>query len=206
VASIGLLHSRSSDLVAYRESLDQAALQALHDERFATPQARSVQQDFVRAEVTDDVARTLAIFNALLVQWRQAVAETGAEFHVVLLPTGQEDRFRDVIPRDFSVLSLRELMSAADADFRWEDVTFQHDGHWAELGNMLAASVLYPFTAQALGHRVLPPDALAEALRAYYSAFAGGWLPRGMEPLPCEDETLAPIRQKYLALELSASH
>ena len=198
-----LLYSRTGDVDVYRLAMEQAALRARQQQRFHSEQADLIQRSFVAEKPNAELEHVLQVFVSLLQEWRDEVQANGARFHVVLLPTGREELFRDIIPPDIDVVGLLELFEGTVDGFRWAEITFANDGHWAEEGNRLAALHLYRYIAEESGLPVMSEGALEEALHTYYSAFPGGWLPdSSTRPVRTPDAGAAEaIRSKYTALE-----
>jgi lysophospholipase L1-like esterase len=178
----GGLAEQTAMMEALRERAVQVQEQGLGDER---------------------LDRSVRIFRRLLQEWRRDVESHGGRFHVVLLPKEEEARLRGLIDRDFDVIDLYELFRERVENYAWEDITFVHDGHWAEEGNRLAAMALYRRMADELGLPDLSDPELERALQVYYAAFSYGWQPASGGSLSdVPQEELRAIRGKYAALEM----
>ncbi|MEN8132614.1 MAG: SGNH/GDSL hydrolase family protein [Pseudomonadota bacterium] len=204
-----LIHSREGGLDRYNRLLREKAMKRAkraHKERFESPVAYEIQEQFLEQEENVELARVIVIFQALLFEWKQQVEANGGAFHIVLLPTGREELFKEIIGDDYDVISLYERFVRSDEAFTWESIRFKNDGHWAEEGNMLAAAHLYKYLEEKIGLSPLPIESLWSRLYTYYSAFDFGWMPSKSAKL----EELAPavlsdIRNKYISLEIAAS-
>jgi hypothetical protein len=197
-----VLYARTDDVDVYRVAMEQVAMRAQQQERFHSPQAEQIERSFVEEESSAELTEVVRIFVSLLHEWRDAVQADGGQLHVVLLPTGREELFRDIIPSDIPVISLYELFESSSDAYRWSDITFRNDGHWAERGNMLAALHLYRYVEKGTGLPLMPEKLLRDALRTYYAAFPDGWMPDELgAPTSAELEAALMIRAKYLALE-----
>lgn len=132
-------------------------------------------------------ANALPAFESILRRWRGDVEANGGEFHIVLLPTPDGDKwFRQLeSPSSWNVVDLGRCFHEAIPDFRYEDWRFANDRHWNEAANMVAARCLYRDLEGMLGVPERSDLALTSALHAYYHAFQdrdrfggeAGWTP-----------------------------
>ena len=158
--------------------------------------------------------RGYALFRQLLRRFKEAVEGNGASFHLVWLPMeNHASSGVAAIVREEGVdaFSLRDCFGERDpahlrtpwpaSPYRFEN---DRDRHWNEAGNRLAAVCLHRFLAGRLGLPSLSEEAVAQALRRYYSAFEAPGSARGL-PLAGKAQpaspTTAAIRRKYGVLE-----
>ncbi len=182
----------------------EAYLSEQYQQRFHSPRADAISDSLYNKQDNEDLERSIALFNAILREWKQTVEENGGHFYVVVLPKERESLASHVIGKDFNVVNLYELLKDADPDYDYETVRFTNDGHWNEAGNMQAAMHLYRFLEQEANLTPMPDAQLEEEIYTYYSAFPAGWMPPNWSrPTSASPETLARIQQKYLALELA---
>ena len=111
-----------------------------------------------------------ALFEALLLRWREEVEADGGTFHIVLLPMPRGDSWmRGKADAGWPVVNLYpcfRMSGASPADWR-----FERDSHWNEAGNMLAAQCLYRHLETTLDLPVRSDRDIARLRRAYYAAF-----------------------------------
>jgi len=174
--------------------------------RKRSDRARSIEANILEGKENTDVTRALAVFEVLLEQWRDLASANGAEFSIVLLPTGYGGLVRELIPPDIRVIDLRALFDDRIPDYRYDDWRFENDRHWAEAANRLAASIFYREIAGRVALESLAEGEIDRALYAYYSAFDYGWMPSadGAAETAAQQE-LKRIASKYAALEKVAA-
>ncbi len=129
----------------------------------------------------------LAAFESVLRRWRREVEAAGGEFHIVLLPTPEGDRWfrRLESPSSWNVVDLLRCFNEAIPNYDYADWRFANDGHWNEAANMVAARCLYRDLEALLDLPERGDAQLARALHAYYAAFQdrdrfggeAGWMP-----------------------------
>jgi len=197
-----LLHSRSADVEIYRHMFEATAMHSEHRTRFNTPQALELQHEFLNQQFNADAQRALVVFQSILDAWQRSVDAAGAQFAVVLLPTGREDLFIPFIPEGIEVISLFDLYSEVIPNFTYEKVRFKTGSHWNEKGNMFAATAIYKSLQPHLNLPAKNEAALQSELTNYYEAF-GGWMPEaaGDSDRPINATSAQRIREKYLDLE-----
>ena len=151
------------------------------------------------------------LFRQILRRWKEAAESNGASFHLVWLPMKNYDApgvAAIVEEEGVETLNLRDCFGARDPahlQMPWalSPYRFEHDGHWNEAGNRLAATCLHRVLESALGLPRLSEEDVALALRRYYSAFeasARGGGARGGTPR-MKTARFPAIRRKYAALE-----
>ncbi len=117
---------------------------------------------------------------------------------MVVLPRPHEGRLADQFS-SHRVLNLYDEIAVYE--FSGTPWRFENNGHWNELGNLLAAVHLYRVLAPDLPGKPLTEHQIRRALHAYYQAF-GGWQPSlWSEPWEVPAEQLDAIRKRYRALE-----
>lgn len=190
------------------EGLDARIIQEKHADKYVRKRMRSDRAKSVESNIREgvenpDVTRSLTIFQALLEEWRQLAAANGANFSVVLLPTGNGALVRDYIPVDVPVIDLHARFASRVPDYKYDDWHFENDRHWAEAANHLAAAVLYQDIAVAMELEALPAGRIDQMLYTYYSAFDLGWMPAAPaeEPSPQDGPELEKIAGRYAALD-----
>lgn len=193
------------------QGFDARILQEKHADkhvrkRMRSDRARSVEENILEGKEDPDVTRALAVFRVLLQKWRDLASANGAEFSIVLLPTGYGSLVRELIPADIRVIDLYALFDASIPDYRYDDWHFENDRHWAEAANRLAASIFYREIAGQVALESLAEADIDRALYAYYSAFDYGWMPsaNGAAETAAQPE-LKRIAGKYAALEKVAA-
>ncbi|UCG74019.1 MAG: SGNH/GDSL hydrolase family protein [Chromatiales bacterium] len=170
--------------------------------RMRTDRAKSVEDSMLEGEDNPDVTRALAVFQVLLKRWRDLARANGAEFSLVLLPTGYGSLVTAVIPEDIRVIDLHARFDAAIPDYRYDDWHFENDRHWAEAANRLAATIFYREIAGQAAREALAEDEIDQALFTYYSAFDYGWMPATQSAAEAAVQPeLEQIAGKYAALE-----
>lgn len=198
-----ILYSRTGNLEEYRASMEQSAAKEVHQQHHHDERADTLQQKFLESESNEDLARSVRLFQHIMERWRDAVESSGAEFYVVLLPTGREELFKAVLGEKFRVISLLDLFNGADGSFEWRTIQFKQDGHWAEEGNRLAALHLYKVLTTDFGLDASETANPEQSLVGYYSAFENGWMPKDAAATDlASPEERSRIRDKYIALEL----
>ena len=132
-------------------------------------------------------SEALAAFESVLRRWRREVEAAGGEFHIVLLPTPEGDRWfrRLESPSSWNVVDLPRCFNEAIPNYDYADWRFAKDRHWNEAANMVAARCLYRDLEDLLDLPGRSDAQLARALHAYYAAFRdrdrfggeAGWMP-----------------------------
>jgi len=189
------------------QGFDARVLQEKHADKYVrqrmrSDRAKSVEASMLEGKENPDVTRSLVIFQAILGDWQELARANGAEFSVVLLPTGNGNAIKDLIPADIPVIDLYELFDVNVPDYSYDDWHFDNDAHWAEAANSLAASIFYRELAAQLTLPALSAGDIEQVLYAYYAAFDYGWMPAVSTPpeIPPDSE-LQRITTKYAALE-----
>ena len=121
----------------------------------------------------------LPLFRQILRRWKEAAESNGASFRLVWLPMKNYDAYdvaAIVEEEGVETLNLRDCFGARDpahlqTPWTLSPYRFEHDGHWNEAGNRLAAICLHRVLESALGLPRLSEEDVALALRHYYSAF-----------------------------------
>ena len=133
-----------------------------------------VYQRLTDADTAGEFRRADRALRAGVLRWREEVEANGGAFHVVLLPVpGTARRFAQADwPASLDVLDLGACFRDVIPHFAWENYRFRSDGHWNELGNMVAAHCLYRFLEDELALGRASDAALARARHVYYRAFA----------------------------------
>ena len=150
------------------------------------------------------------LFQQMLRRWKEAAERKGASFRLVWLPRQSQSPSIAAIVKEegVEVVSLRDCFGVRDpAHLRtpWahSPYRFEHDMHWNEAGNRLAAVCLHRVLEGILGLPRLSEDEVDIALRRYYSAFDA---PASVSKSGAASFSLASpqadaIRRKYAALE-----
>ena len=159
-------------------------------------------------------SEALAAFESVLRRWRREVEAAGGEFHIVLLPTPDGDRWfrRLESPSSWNVLDLPGCFNEAIPNYDYADWRFAKATHWNEAANMVAARCLYRDLEELLDLPERSDAQLAQALQGYYAAFQdpdrfggeAGWMPPpspvGMA-VPLADSEADRIVARYQALD-----
>ncbi len=160
----------------------------------------------------------LAAFESVLRRWRREVEAAGGEFHIVLLPTPDGDRWfrRLESPSSWNVVDLPRCFNEAIPNYDYADWRFANDRHWNEAANMVAARCLYRDLEDLLDLPERGDAQLARALHGYYAAFQdrdrfggeAGWMPPAAPPtspvgvaVPLADSEADRIVARYQALD-----
>ena len=160
-------------------------------------------------------SEALAEFESVLRRWRREVEAAGGEFHIVLLPTPEGDRWfrRLESPSSWNVVDLLRCFNEAIPNYDYADWRFANDGHWNEAANMVAARCLYRDLEDLLDLPERGDAQLARALHGYYAAFQdrdrfggeAGWMPPPPSPVgvavPLADSEADRIVARYQALD-----
>ena len=172
---------------------------SLHEELPTDFRLLSGHED-VPEDLLDDV---LDVFGQLIGRWSEEVEESGAKFHVVLLPTQPDfPRVRPLLEQaGVGVIDLNACYERRDQGHRsraWLEspYRFENDMHWNELGNRLAAACIDARLRREAGLPAMSEAARDAALSEYYAAFESppSYDARGAEARAEE------IRRKYQAL------
>ncbi len=161
-------------------------------------------------------SEALAAFESVLRRWRREVEAAGGEFHIVLLPTPEGDRWfrRLESPSSWNVVDLPRCFNEAIPNYDYADWRFANDEHWNEAANMVAARCLYRDLEDLLDLPERGDAQLARALHGYYAAFhdrdrfggEAGWMPP-LQPLqvgvavPLADSEADRIVARYQSLD-----
>ncbi len=146
-------------------------------------------------------ARSMGIMNTILDQWRSEVEENGGVFHIIILPNREAHNIAAHFSKELTILDLYEVFTDEIKDYKWREMTFKNDGHWAEIGNMYAAIAI----KQYLKNEELDLNGIAETyshLDCYYQAFGNQWRPKNLpQSKKCKSSTMAWVRNRYIPLE-----
>ena len=172
--------------------------ESVWSERHWDESARRIESNFNADTETEEMGYYWELAQAILGEWARETTLRQDSFRVVLLPYLREGRVADRFA-PHRVLNLFEEFSVYGLPTtRW---TFANDGHWNELGNLLAAVHLYREFAPTLPGTPMTHREILRSLHAYYRAF-GGWQPPMLtEPWRVPETELEAIRHRYLALE-----
>ena len=132
------------------KSIDLHAFLA-HAETYHSADADQLQSDFVLSQPNEELNKTIALFTAILREWKREAEANGGRFHIVLLPRYPETLITPFLPEgEFEVIDLYARFSAEIEDYDYSKIRFENDGHWNELGNAHAAKELYRAVALEL--------------------------------------------------------
>jgi len=188
----------------YFSQLEEQRLQEEYQNRFHSPRADAIDLDFETGRESEDLKRTITIFQSLLRSWRHAVEKNGGKFFIVLLPTPNGSIISDFIDKDFNVIDLSKVFQEMVPNFNYSNYRFKNDGHWNEEANLLAAIALYRILDQEANLTNLPDDRLKEELFTYYSSYGPDWMPRiWIKKTDTPTENSNNVRRKYSAFEHS---
>ena len=155
-----------------------------------------------------------ALFEALLLRWREEVEANGGTFHIVLLPMPRGDSWmRGKADAGWRVVNLYPCFRTSGASPA--DLRFERDSHWNEAGNMLAAHCLYRYLETKLDLPVRSDQAFARLRHAYYAAFRDSsawyghrWMPGrpwALAGATTDEDAVRGIVARYQALGGAAS-
>ena len=167
----------------------------------------------------------ILMFHDVVRRWKSEVEAHGAAFHVVLLPNPIEGfggamrnewlrtlRSDAAFATEIGFFDLAQCFQTEIPGFHYRDWRFDKNPHWNSAANMVAATCLYRYLADALSLPDRTDDDLANARYAYYRAFLDSPAWEGQRYMP--DEAWArpsntreasrgeAIVARYLALEL----
>lgn len=121
-----------------------------HAETYHSAESDQVQSDFVLSQPNEELNKTIALFNAILRQWKNEVETNGGQFHIVLLPRYPETLILPLLSEgEFNIIDLYARFSTEIENYDYSMITFQNDGHWNENGNQRAAEELLKEIATA---------------------------------------------------------
>ena len=167
--------------------------------------------DLYRRKLSDERLRnSFPLLKQILRRWKQSSEKNGARFLFMFLPSfPPEPLLVDFLENeDIEVMNLYDCFDRHDPahdNRQWANspFRFEHDGHWNEAGNQVAAVCLYRFFEGDMGLPKRSEEDIQETLSRYYVAFGSGPpLNAGIEGegAAVSTETAAAIRRKYLAL------
>ena len=134
---------------------------------------------------------SIAVFQTLLLHWKDVVEEHGGEFRVVVLPYMDRRIVQGIFPEQLEVVYLFDCFDDMIPGFDDADWRFRTDAHWNEAGNMMAAHCLYRLLERETKASRLSETALANGLQEYYSAVGtGNWSPPPPQPTCCPRRAL----------------
>ncbi|QXD24870.1 hypothetical protein F7C95_02900 [Opitutia bacterium ISCC 51] len=156
-----------------------------------------------KGKQTAELASVVAIFKALLFEWKQTAENQGAQFHVVLLPRLQEYQSRHFIPPEIDTVDLFKLFYDNIEQYDYQDWHFENDGHWDEAANQMAATFLLRSLEEKLNLSPISDDELKRRTSTYYSSF-DGWTPGDHYLLQAsvDPQIKEAIKRRYAELEL----
>jgi len=165
---------------------------------------RHLNHLFKRDPNNPERAHAFRIFRALVAALQHKTERRSQKFFVVMLPFQQSDPDARALLQEMGVpvIDLAPPFAAEVADRH--EVFFQHDPHWNEEGNKLAAVHIFQSLARALDVAYPGDGFIRGALSRYYAAFGHSrvsehWL----EPVESDEASKSAVRAKYLALELA---
>ncbi len=187
---------------AFYDPIEARVLERMRDERDRRTMddtSDAIASDFKEGTVSERSRSWVDLLQAIVGRWRDDVEARGARFYVVLLPRPKEG-LAEPLFAGFRVINLwRDFEAHGLSGEPWR---FRNDGHWNELGNHLAAVLLYRRLAGDLGLEPLEDATLRRVLGEYYAAFDDGFTPVGFVDLPSSDpERDAALRRRYVPLE-----
>ena len=168
------------------------------EERRWDETATRIESNFNADAETEEMGHHWELARVILGEWAREATLRQDSFRVVLLPYLREGRVADRFAPHRVLNLLEEFAIYGLSSARW---TFANDGHWNELGNLLAAVHLYREFALTLPGTPMTHREILRSVHAYYRAF-GGWQPPMLtEPWEVPVTELEAIRHRYLALE-----
>ena len=171
-----------SYLKGARGRVGEAAKNAGTETMILAPDAR--RMPFATASTTGDARLdgSIGLLNALLLQWQTEVEAAGGVFHVVVIPRPDHHFMLAQFDRRLRILDLFPPFSRMLPGFDYAKIKFHNDGHWDELGNLLAAVALYQdLSAQGSAPRLTASEIHA-VLEKYYKN-NGKWQPQDLGSL-----------------------
>ena len=185
--------------------------------KFDTHQLAKNRDDSVRRGVAQQInnklwhentvtsSQSMEIMNAILNELKFEVERNGGEFHIVVLPTIAAHNLSTHIPKEHRIVDLFDMFTENIPGYDWGEMTFENDGHWAEIGNMYAAIAL----KQYLTNESFDFSGNAEInsqLDCYYQAFGNLWRPENIpQSKKCERSKREWVKNRYIPLEYNSS-
>lgn len=186
------------EITPLSERVTELAVSAERRLRTRDETSQLIRRNVVDETQSENMAHYLGLARVIVDHWAQEAARRGDNFRVVLLPRRREARLAGHFAAHRVVNLYEEFGAYGLSDEPW---IFANDGHWNELGNLLAAVHLYRAVAAELPGEVLNEQEISRAVYTYYRAF-GGWRPSmWSEPWEVPAAELAAIQQRYLELE-----
>ena len=168
------------------------------EERSWDETATRIESNFNADTETEEMGYYWELARVILGEWAREATLRQDSFRVLLVPYLREGRVADRFGPHRVLNLLEEFAIYELSSTRW---TFARDGHWNELGNLLAAVHLYREFAPTLPGTPMTDREILRSVHAYYRAF-GGWQPPMLtEPWEVPVTELEAIRHRYLALE-----
>ncbi|MCZ6674914.1 MAG: hypothetical protein O7C75_18445 [Verrucomicrobia bacterium] len=169
-----------------------------HGKRFHDERANFIEHAIITGLESEDLEKNITIFISLLHLWKQTVEENGGVFSVVLLPRLDEHNARYLFPEEFHVINLYEKFREDIADYKFQDWSFENDGHWNEAANQLVATYLYRELEEKMGLQPISSDKLKKETFTYYSSFEG-WMPDGylLSEVEVDSRKREEVKSKY---------
>ena len=175
----------------------------VQEKRFQNEKAVLLENAAFKGKQSEELTRAAAIFRVLLLEWKRIAESQGAKFHVVLLPRLQEYQSKHFIPPEIDTIDLFKIFYHNIDQYDYKNWHFEHDGHWNDAANQMAATFLFRFLEQELKLPTISEEEIKRKTYTYYSSF-DGWMPDNqytmktlIDPLDKEN-----IRQRYTDLEL----
>ena len=125
---------------------------------------------------------SIDLLNALLLQWQSEVEASGGVFHVVVIPRPDHHFMLARFDRRLLILDLLPVFSSTLPGYEYAKIKFRNDGHWNELGNLLAAVALYQDLVARGSVSRLAANEIRAALEKHYKS-KGKWQPRELGSL-----------------------
>lgn len=185
------------------DEIDQDKLTTYEAESVNRKQYENLEEAFDKGQYSQNLRKSLAIFKAILTEWKKEADSRSQIFFVVLLPRFKEanEKIKTIIEElGIEVLNLYPLFENEQPELT--RFYFKNDGHWNEEGNKIATVYIFKYLAQRFGIPYGEDEFIKQGLYEFYSSFepaavSGEWLGAG----PVDEKLKHDIRSSYLNLD-----
>ncbi len=144
-----------------------------------TPEARQQSNQYYKS--------SLALLNAVLIQWQGDVEAAGGKFYVAVYPKRSLNSLREGLDSRLTAVDMHAFFSDVLPDYRHAMIQFKNDGHWNETGNLVASLMFYDLFGADFGLPQFGEQELLARLGAYYRSIPDGWTPGRVGKLRFDD-------------------
>lgn len=122
-------------------------------------------------------AKSIELFNAILLSWQEDVKALGGRLVVAVIPLDDHEAVVRKSDARLDVVDLHRFFAEIVPDAKAGILSFHNDPHWNEAGNLVAGVAFYKGLSGALGMPDLDTGAVTRILLSHYARHPEGWQP-----------------------------